>query len=513
MARKKPIPRSARVAANRGYDRSRNDDNVKNFSIGLMDIDATIMFYFNNVIKPKVIENDELVKVPIMYANPERWSMVQKRGFLFDNKKQLIIPLIAFKRTSIEKDDQMSVDKLDPLNPKLQYTFQKQYTDKNRYDKFSVQQGLNPTKELYSVAVPDYVKLQYEFVIWTSYTEQMNAIVEKLIYSEGAYWGEDGKFKFRTQIDNYTDASEVNVNSERIIKTTFSVTMNGYLLPEEFASVVTTQKKLTPKRILIDDDVSLDLGAITKQGQDVNISVQQKVKGGGLENPFTIAQGTGVSIAGAGTFDGTSTSNFVFSIGQPVETTSTVQFANVSASSALHIGPTSFEISQRDDGKANINTDLVVQGDIFAQNYVVSSSLMHVTTSFVSGSTISGDSLDDNHEFTGSVNITGSLILNGNNLDAASSTDTYLRKSFVKKSNSITSKTASFNAVTASAPTGLSSTNEQDFVFFINGQYMEHDALEIQQSSTTFLLKVDTDSIGYILESDDEIIAQGKFNS
>ena len=42
---------------------------------------------------------------------------------------------------------------------------------------------------------------------------------------------------------------------------------------------------------------------------------------------------------------------------------------------------------------------------------------------------------------------------------------------------------------------------------------MEHDALEIQQSSTTFLLKVDTDSIGYILESDDEIIAQGKFNS
>jgi hypothetical protein len=133
--------------------------------------------------------------------------------------------------------------------------------------------------------------------------------------------------------------------------------------------------------------------------------------------------------------------------------------------------------------------------------------------SFKSGSTISGDSLDDNHQFTGSVNITGSLVLNGNNLDEASSTDSYLRKSFVKKSNSITSTTASFNAITASAPTGLSATNEQDFVFFINGQYMEHDALEIQQSSTTFLLKVNTDSIGYDLESDDEIIAQGKFNS
>ena len=173
MAREKPIPRSARKALNRGRQRSRNDDNVKNLSVGLMDIDATIMFYFNNVIKPKVVENDEFVKVPIMYANPERWAQIQSKGYLFDNKKQLITPLIAFKRTSIEKDGNMNVDKLNPQDPKLFYTFQKQYTEKNRYDKFSVQQGLNKTKELYTVAVPDYVKLTYEFVVWTSYTEQM----------------------------------------------------------------------------------------------------------------------------------------------------------------------------------------------------------------------------------------------------------------------------------------------------------------------------------------------------
>ena len=92
--------------------------------------------------------------------------------------------------------------------------------------------------------------------------------------------------------------------------------------------------------------------------------------------------------------------------------------------------------------------------------------------------------------------------------------DLYLRKSFVKKADSITApSTASFTAVTASAPVGLSATSENDFVFFINGQYMEHDALEIQQAGSNFLLKVDEDSIGYGLESDDEIIATGKFNS
>ena len=42
---------------------------------------------------------------------------------------------------------------------------------------------------------------------------------------------------------------------------------------------------------------------------------------------------------------------------------------------------------------------------------------------------------------------------------------------------------------------------------------MEHDALTIEQSGSVFLLKVDNSSIGYDLESDDEIISVGKFNS
>ena len=51
MARKKPIPRSARKEINRGTLRSRDTDNTKNLSIGLMDIDGAIMYYFNNIIK------------------------------------------------------------------------------------------------------------------------------------------------------------------------------------------------------------------------------------------------------------------------------------------------------------------------------------------------------------------------------------------------------------------------------------------------------------------------------
>ena len=510
MAREKPVPRSVRQKLNRGRIRSRDQDNVKNVSVGLMDIDAAIMFYFNNTLKLTVEENGESIKVPLMYANPERWSIVQKNGYLLDNKKQLIIPLIAFKRTSIEKDPNLSVDKLDPKDPKLFYTFQRKYSEKNRYDKFSVQQGLNKVNELYTVGVPDYVTVTYDFVIWTSYTEQMNKIVEKIIWSEGSYWGEDGKFKFRTQIDNYSDASEVSVNSERLIRTNFSVTLNGYLIPEEFNNVVTTQKSLTPKRILIGDDVSVNLTDLvgTKDTRDVKITVTQgsgQKPGIVLDKELNVIPGTGVSIIGAGVFDGSEDKNYTFAIGQDVGRDQDVIF------NTMQIGQNSFIISERADGKAQVDTDWVVLGNVIAENYIVSSSVTHMTQSFSSGSTIFGDSIDDTHQFTGSLTVSGSLTVDG---VTTGDTNAYLRKCFVKKADSISApNTASFTAVTASAPSGITATNEQDFLFFINGQYMEHDALKIHQAGSTFQLHIDTESIGYDLESDDEIIAQGKFNS
>ena len=158
-----------------------------------------------------------------------------------------------------------------------------------------------------------------------------------------------------------------------------------------------------------------------------------------------------------------------------------------------------------------------VTGDIIAENYIVSSSITSMSIAQASGSTAFGDSIDDTHQFTGSLSVTGSLNLTGGiTEDGVTHAEkfSYLRKQYVKKASSITvPATASFSAVTASSPSGITATNEDDFIFFLNGQYMEHDALIIQQAGSTFKLLVDNSSIGYDLESDDEIIAWGKFNS
>jgi hypothetical protein len=266
VARLKPLPRSERRikyggVANRGTIKTRNNDTVKNVEVGLLDVDASIMYYFNNVIKPTVIEQGEEVKVPLMYANPERWATIRKQGFLRDSKRQVITPVIAFKRTSMAKRTEIAVDKLDANDPKLFYSFEKKYSSQNRYNRFSTDQGILPQRELYNVAMPDYVTLNYECVIWTAYIEQMNKIIEKVNWADGSYWGEPGKLKFQSNIESFEDSTEMS-EGERFIKTTFSLQLYGYLVPESFNEKINTQKFITPKKIDIIDETDMSVSSL-----------------------------------------------------------------------------------------------------------------------------------------------------------------------------------------------------------------------------------------------------------
>jgi len=561
MARSKPLSRKIRrdlnsISLNPEYNRAnevrRDKDDIKNISVGIMEHDSAIMYYFNEVIKPSVVDNKETVKVPVMYASPERWYAIQRQGFLRDKKQKVLTPAIVFRRTGIDRNENIPTDKLDANKPQNFQTFTQKYSSSNRYDQFSKTVGTTPNKEHYSVVVPDYVILNYEFTIFTSYIEQMNKLIEKINYTDGAYWGEPGKLRFRSRIESFSDASEME--GERLVKTTFTVQLMGYIIPEEFNSMITTKRHLTPKKVIINMDVEKSAEELLGVDSTGGVSVQspvQDVFSISVSNPLTFIGGTGVTLSQDGTpFDGSQAVTQTISIGQDVATTADVSFNQVSSNSLVFGNPTTYSYtgisgsvnitgSLTTSGNVTVNGDMTVLGTLTAQELkttFVSSSII-----YESGSTQFGDTIDDIHNRTGSLNVTGSWVLNNYEIneisndssltDASSTTlvteaalsgfssagqtavQEYLRKQFYKTSNSITTSTASFAAVSASAPVGYTATDENDFLFFINGQYMEHDALTIEQSGSVFLLQVDNTSIGYDLESDDEIIAVGKFNS
>ena len=220
-----------RPSINKGRLTTRKDDTVQDISIGLQDHDEAIAYYFNNVIKPSVIINGNRTNVPIMYGAPERWKGVQKDGYFRDKEGKLQVPLIMYKRDSVDRRRDLG-NKLDANNPQLYYTFQEKYSKRNTYDNFSVLQGRKPQKEMYTVVVPDYVILSYTCTIWTDFIAQMNKLIENINYTSDTYWGNSERFKFNATIDSYSNQTEVNQGEDRVVKSNFTLKIQGYLIPD-----------------------------------------------------------------------------------------------------------------------------------------------------------------------------------------------------------------------------------------------------------------------------------------
>ena len=280
------------------------------------------------------------------------------------------------------------------------------------------------------------------------------------------------------------------------------------------------------------------------------------------KKPLVVKLGTGVSGSRNGVdfttreFFGLNDQNVTLLVGQEVATASNVQFNNITSSIGIKLGDDTLFLGDGFISSSNSvvahTGSIVVTSNVTAPSMTtngqldyesISVSVSGSTTIFDSGSSRFGDTLDDTHQQSGSVSITGSFGLNNHSTNEISldplladgsttalATESgskgyvdylnipnrlgYLRKSFVHTGSFTSAETSSFTAVTASAPTELSGTTEEDFMFFINGMLIENDALTINQKTSTNLeLRLDTSGLGYELESDDEVIGFGKFNS
>ena len=248
-----------RPSINKGRITTRKDDTVQDVSIGLQDHDEAIMYYFNNVIKPSVIINGNRTNVPIIYGSPERWKGVQKDGYFRDKEGKLQTPIIMFKRDSVEKRRDLG-NKLDANSPQLYYTFQEKYSKRNQYDNFNVLQNIIPQKEFHTVVIPDYVTLQYSCIIWTDYIAQMNKLIEMINYSSDSYWGDKEKFKFNAKIDTYSNTTEVAQGENRVVKTNFGLTIQGYLIPDSLNKdlVKKPQKFFSKSRVVFNNELIVE---------------------------------------------------------------------------------------------------------------------------------------------------------------------------------------------------------------------------------------------------------------
>ena len=207
---------------------------TKSHSIHLKDIDMAMMSHLKNVMNIHVTEAGERIKLPVYYGNEERWAAIKRRGAIRDRQGGLILPLMTFRRTNVVMTDAMpfSFDQ-DVQGKHIQVHRAKQYSPKNRYSKFSVQNGLKPVTQSIVTGMPDFVDCTYEFFIWTSYTEQMNTILEAFIEHENTYWGDEHNYRFVAALEGgFQDVTEQELERNRVVSSNFSIVLKGYVFPE-----------------------------------------------------------------------------------------------------------------------------------------------------------------------------------------------------------------------------------------------------------------------------------------
>ena len=226
---------------NRGNDISMKNDTVKDISVGLQDIDEAIMYYFNNIIKPNVLQNGIQLAVPVIYGSPERWKSVQADGFYRDNSGRLMAPLIMFKRETVEKDRTLG-NKLDGNKAHLYQVVGSKYNARNAYDNFDILNNRKPSEQYYISVVPDYVTITYSCIIFTDFVEQNNKLVEAVEYASDSYWGDPNRWKFRASIDSITTATLLEEGTDRAAKSNFSIKLHGYLIPDTVNKTLATAR-------------------------------------------------------------------------------------------------------------------------------------------------------------------------------------------------------------------------------------------------------------------------------
>ena len=261
----KPISETV-FSRNRGEDLSMKKDEVKTISVGLQDIDEAVMYYFNKVIKPTVIQDSNKMTVETVYASPERWKSIQQDGFHRDANGQIIIPIIVIRRDNIEKVRSLG-NKLDGNFAALYQVVGSKYNPRNQYDKFSVLTNRIPSEQFYVTAVPDYVTITYSCIVFTNFIEQNNKIVEAIEYASDSYWGDPNRWKFKASIDNFATTVNVENGADRAAKSTFNIKLNGYLIPD----VVNKDLAAARSKFYTKSQVVFDLEVIDSAGETVAI--------------------------------------------------------------------------------------------------------------------------------------------------------------------------------------------------------------------------------------------------
>jgi hypothetical protein len=278
---------------NRDQQTRRDDDVIRSNQRTLYDIDYAIKWYIENEIQPQITANQELINVPVIFANGEKWDNVQRLGYLRDEKGMLQSPLIILKRNSVQERD--SHRKLDVNWPNAdnQIIHRQRYNERNRYEDelfpIPLQQPAESQK-IYIIDIPRYVTIEYDMMIWCDFTTQLNDLIDQIFPYSRFAWGNEGN-KYVTSMGSISTETVNTTGEDRLVRATIPLTVMGTLLAAQQTRIDTVRKMYSIKKVSFDNVV--DVG-------NLNIFSTTNVPQPVLQQSSNVFAGGRITVTGGG---------------------------------------------------------------------------------------------------------------------------------------------------------------------------------------------------------------------
>ena len=237
-------------------------DATKSYAIGIKDIDTAVINHMRNVMKPVVKESNELIKVPVLYANEERWKSVRGRGTLRDRNGSIILPIILVRRTSLGMNPDMPLSFDNDVKGRFISVVRSSngWSRSNRYDRFAVLTGQKPVEEFIKTGMPDFVVANYTIVMMTAFMEQMNDLNTIMVEHLETYWGDQTSHRFLSALEgDISNEEQMESQGERLIRNELTLSMKGYMIPEftdnVFGKTAEMGRAYNPKKVSFSEKI------------------------------------------------------------------------------------------------------------------------------------------------------------------------------------------------------------------------------------------------------------------
>ena len=285
---------------NRAEQTRRDDDVIRTAKRTVYDIDYAIKWYIENEIQPQITADNNLISVPVIFANGEKWDNVRRLGYLRDEKGMLQSRIIMIKRNSVdERSSQKTLDVNRPQHNNV-LIYRTKYNEQNRYEDELFPIPTNnptPTEKIYVIDIPKYVTIEYDMMLWCDFTTQLNDLVDQILPYGRFSWGNEAN-KFPTSFGAISFETVNTIGEDRLVRATIPLTVQGTLLSEQETRISTIKKMYSIKKLTFDTVIDLESNVFTSTVIPSQLLQSQTfINGGGAVT--VISQGTAVTINAA----------------------------------------------------------------------------------------------------------------------------------------------------------------------------------------------------------------------